>query len=519
VRDVAYAQIPRAARVRKHEAAARWIEGIAGERVDDYAELLAHHYREALGLARAASVETDALEDGARRFLWLAAERAVAIDAERSDAYFTEALELTPPGHPDRGRLLTAWAEASERWDVIPLLEEAVAELQEAGDEVGSGKAMLILARALWGRGDAVRSDAVFDDAVALLERHEPGPELAHAYSLAAARGAIGGDPHAGLEWAEKGIALANRLGLENFVQRTRQFRGIARCELGDLGGLDELRDSLRVSVERGLTQEANIGFNNYGNWLWLSAGADEALVVYREGIAFNERRGRRALWHRAEATWPLFDTGEWDEILEIARVIEDEASEGSGGQPLLMALTSKSRVLSYRGRTPEAAAIVAEILPQARVVKDPQVLLPALSVAALVESDADRALALLEEMLEVDSPDNPLYPDSARVCVRHGALDLAERMIRTDDRAASRARHVSVTVQAILAEVREDREEASRLYADAVRRWTEYPFVLERGLCLLGLSRATGDPAPADEARILFRSLGAEALESAAAA
>jgi class 3 adenylate cyclase len=519
VRDVAYAQIPRAARASKHEAAARWMEGIAGERVGDYAELLAHHYREALALSRAAGVETEAVQDGARRFLWLAGERAWAIDADRSDAHFAEALALTPPGHPERGRLLAAWAEASELVDGIPMLEEAVAELQATDDQVGLGKAMLVLSRSHWVRGNAALADALLDDAVALLEQHEPGPELAHAYSLCAARGAIGGDPEAGLEWAEKGIALADRLGLENFVQRTRQFRGIARCELGDLGGVDELRDSLRVSVERGLTQEANIGFNNYANWLWLSEGADDALPVYREGIAFNERRGRRALWHRAEMTWPLFDAGGWDEILKIARLIEDEASESGRGQPLLMALTSKARVLAYRGRTKEAETIARELLPQARVVKDPQILLPALSLAALVEPAADGALGVIEEMLEVESPDNPLYPDSARVCVRHGALELAERMIRTDERAAPRALHVSVTIQAILAEARKERDEAARLYADAVRRWTEYPFVLERGLCLLGLSQATGDPAPAEEARAVFRALGAEALESAAAA
>jgi class 3 adenylate cyclase/tetratricopeptide (TPR) repeat protein len=518
VRDVAYSQIPRAARASKHEAAARWIETIAGDRVADHSELLVHHYREALALARVAGVESQALEDGARRFLWLAAERAWVIDAERSDAHFAEALALAPPGHPDRGRLLTAWAEASEVVDATGL-EEAVVELRAAGDEVGAGKAMLVLSRAYWGRGDAAPADALLDEAVELLERHEPGPELAHAYSLCAARGAISGNPEAGLEWAEKGIALAERLGLENFVQRTRQFRGIARCELGDRGGIDELRESLRISVERGMTQEANIGFNNYGNWLWLSEGASEALPVYREGIAFNERRGRRALWHRAELTWPLFDAGEWDEILEIARLIEDRASGRDVGQPLLMALGSKGRVLAYRGRTKEAETIARELLPRARVVKDPQILLPALSLAALVEPAADEALAVIQEMLEVDSPDNPLYADSARVCVRHGALELAERMIRTDERAAPRALHVSVTIQAILAEAREEREEAARLYADAARRWTEYPFVLERGLCLLGLSRATGDPAPAEEARAVFRTLGAEALESAAAA
>jgi class 3 adenylate cyclase len=519
VRDVAYAQIPRAARARKHEAAARWIERIAGDRVEDHAELLAHHYREALALARAAGIESTELEDGARRFLWLAGERAAAIDAERCDAYFAEAVALTPSGHPARGRLLTAWIEASDRPDGIALGEEAVAELEAAGDDVGRGKALLVLSRYHWWRGNAAPADTLLTDGVALLEQHEPGPELALAYSLSASRSAIRGNAADGLAWAEKGLALSERLGLEHLVQRTRQFRGMARCELGDLDGLEDLEGALRVSIERGFTAEADVAFNNYGNWLWFIHGADRALAVYREGIAFNQRRGRRALWHRAELTWPLYDAGEWDEILDVARLIEDAATERELGQPLLFALASKGRVLFYRGRVSEAEAIARDLLPQARVIKDPQALLPTLTLAALVERDTGELRALVEEMLEVEAPDNPLYPDSARVCVRHGALDLAERMIRSDERATPRARHVSATVAAILAEAREDREEAARLYADAVRRWTEYPFVLERGLCLLGLSRATGDPAPAEQARAIFRSLGAEALEQAAAA
>ncbi len=63
VRDVAYGQIPRAERGEKHEAAARWIESLG--RPEDHAELVAHHYAEALDLARAAGRETAEL-DGAR---------------------------------------------------------------------------------------------------------------------------------------------------------------------------------------------------------------------------------------------------------------------------------------------------------------------------------------------------------------------------------------------------------------------------------------------------------------------
>ena len=54
VGDVAYSQIPRAPRSDKHEAAAAWIEEQARERLPDHAEIIVHHYEQALELGRAA---------------------------------------------------------------------------------------------------------------------------------------------------------------------------------------------------------------------------------------------------------------------------------------------------------------------------------------------------------------------------------------------------------------------------------------------------------------------------------
>jgi hypothetical protein len=231
------------------------------------------------------------------------------------------------------------------------------------------------------------------------------------------------------------------------------------------------------------------IAFNNYATWLWFTAGADAALPVYDEGIEFVERRGGRAAWHRGESTWPLFDTERWDELLERARLVEED---GAGGQPALMALSSKGRVLFYRGQTSEAAAIASDLLPRARAAADPQIVLPALSLAALGEPRSDVVLALLTEMLEVDAPENPLYPDSARVLLRHGSQELAHRMIRTDERAAPRARHVAATVRAILAEHAGDAA-AAQLYDGGV-------------------------PERIEEARGQFRARGATPLEREAA-
>ena len=62
VRDVAYDQIPRAARADKHRSAATWFEQKAGERVEDLADVLAYHYLTALELAQAAGDTEQAAE-------------------------------------------------------------------------------------------------------------------------------------------------------------------------------------------------------------------------------------------------------------------------------------------------------------------------------------------------------------------------------------------------------------------------------------------------------------------------
>ena len=52
VRDVAYGQLPRAARADRHQRAARWLEALAPDRAEDRAELLAHHWQAALQYAQ-----------------------------------------------------------------------------------------------------------------------------------------------------------------------------------------------------------------------------------------------------------------------------------------------------------------------------------------------------------------------------------------------------------------------------------------------------------------------------------
>src|SRR5581483_7043127 len=108
VRDVCYGQIPRAARAARHQAAAVWIEEQAGERIEDLADVLAHHYESALELAEAAGVgeQKEELQGQLVRFLTMAGERALSLDIAQAERQLVRALELCAEDAPERATLL-----------------------------------------------------------------------------------------------------------------------------------------------------------------------------------------------------------------------------------------------------------------------------------------------------------------------------------------------------------------------------------------------------------------------------
>ena len=102
IRDVAYGQIPRAARSQKHQRAAAWIESLG--RPEDQAEMLAHHYLQALELAEAAGLDAAALNEPARNALRDAGDRAAALYAsDAAERFYDAALRAVAGGRPRAG--------------------------------------------------------------------------------------------------------------------------------------------------------------------------------------------------------------------------------------------------------------------------------------------------------------------------------------------------------------------------------------------------------------------------------
>jgi class 3 adenylate cyclase/tetratricopeptide (TPR) repeat protein len=537
VRDVAYAQIPRAGRARRHLAAADWMRDLAGDRAVDRAELIAHHYTQALALTRAARgspAEVAQLEEPARRFLELAGDRAVSLDVTRAHAFYSQALELCPADHPGRAALTVKAAEAAfqagDHTAAMSNLEAAVATYEEAGDRLAAGDALVRLSVVMWNLGDAAASKARLGHAIELLEREPPGPQLGHAYAELAVHKADDGLFEEARRWTERGLALVDERGPAEQWLRPLGYRGVARCSQGDAGGFDDLREALRVALEAGLTYQAGLWYANLANQL-RDVDAAASLDTFQEGIRFAERRGltELAMWMRAGMLERLFDFGRWDELLrEAAEVIAWYRTHGQESFVILSLEILAARVLLLRGQLTGAEELVERSLLVADApYPDRLVLLTVAALASQARNDQAAAIRQVVEFHKLTS-DRPwvgrarYLPDLVWVCAAARQLPLAYDLLGGFSPAAAGTkldRSSLLTANAVIKEAEGDHDAAADLYDQAVKGWEASGHVLEHAQALLGWGRCLHRLGRAEagarlgEARAILSGLGCRPL------
>jgi tetratricopeptide (TPR) repeat protein len=535
IRDVTYSQIPRATRARKHIAAARWIEGLAGERISDHAELLAYHFEQALTMSKLAGIgaEIASLEEATRRYWMLAGERAMGLDVSRALACFDRALELSPVDDEVRARLLARKAEAASDAGRYETAQQAYVEAIEAfrgqGNLVGAGESLDKLATVLWERGDTKTSRARLAEAVEVLAGQLPGPELAHCYTSVASDRLVTGRFGEAVEWSDRALDLAEKLGEERLVPRALNYRGMSRCYLGDPGGFDDLRHALELTERLGSSREKARALVILTEVQWATEHPVRALRAAEEGADFASRRGLddMVIGCRTQTLGPLFDLGRWDEVLEVADEVIRWSDTSGGTYSASLAVPWKEQVLLWRGQTSEAESIASDSLARARGMKDPQVLVPSVVVAAMVglgqgrREEAIRLVRDLDETTEVaiNWYREEFIADLARICCGVGDVELGRTLIAKAEPFATRHRLSILSGQATLDEAIGQLGRAADTYRAASFRWSEYGNVFEAGLARLGQGRCLarmGHPDARDhllKARSVFRELGATVL------
>jgi len=482
VRDAAYAELTRRDRAVKHEAVAKWIEQTFGERLTDLVDILAYHTYTAVELRPRRETVSAELHGAALRYSSLAAERNLALDSGAAAYHLERALSLSDELDPSHTKLVALGGEIALQEGrpkaAVALLEQAVTEFGERGDTRGTARAMLALAYAYEHLGDP-RGFELPEKAVALLDDGPPCVELLDAVSLSVATKAIAGAPRAGIERADRAFALAAELGIDR-PTRALSARGLARAHLGDLAGIDDLRDAIRLGTERG---EGRVVGNAYVNLMLLEhvAHGPAAMVnVYKEGLDFSSRRSLQetATRLRMAALEALLDLGQFEQLFDLAEELVRQVGEIRSDYVLLYTRSTLLRAWTHVGEKTRIERSLSRVDGASRrsvALEDFVVEVSACAIAtsALGHRDATRALV--------------------RGLARAGDVAYARRVIDAMAHPSPYADAAAASATGVLAEAEGEFAEAAAAYEAAGEGFAGLGVPLEQWVALLGLARTLG--------------------------
>jgi class 3 adenylate cyclase/tetratricopeptide (TPR) repeat protein len=414
VRDVAYGQIPRGERANKHRAAADWIGSLGGERLEDRAELLAHHYLSALELARAANQDTADLERPARLALRAAGDRALGLGAYTAAARaYGAAAELWPRDDPERPMLLFEQGRALvlERDAGDEVLAEARDLLLASADVETAAVAECLIGNMTWRRGRGEEARALYDRAGKLVEGRAPSTRVAQVKSFLATYLMVSSRSRDAIRVGREALAIAERVGTDDIRAQALNSVGTARVNLGDLGGIDDIEKSIEVGEAATLPFHVSRGYVNLGVSLFYLGDVRRALEVHQRSLDYVTRYGMESgiIWNKAEVAFDLFLVGRWDEALQI---VDAELARMEAGAPHYLEVQhrqTRARIRLGRGDPDGALADADRGVEVGRNAQDAQALLPTLAERGRILFQIGRheeAAASIDEILAMVDPE-----------------------------------------------------------------------------------------------------------------
>jgi tetratricopeptide (TPR) repeat protein len=430
VRDVAYTQIPRLARARKHSATAAWLETLG--RADDQAEMLAHHYMASLELSRGASAELGEAARHARHALQRAGERALALSSfESAASFYRQALSLAPPDHEAHehhlqlGRALR-WMEADDR---AGELEESIDRVLAAGNVEGAAELEAILGEVLWHAGLTDDAREHLDRARVLVDDRPDSPAKAAVLSQLSRFHALAGEPVEAIRVGTEALTMAERFGLVEVQAHALNNVALAHAHTGDEDLAVASLERAAQLAESATSPETGRAYLNLGSVVAGLGDMARAAELWTASREVAERFGveRELRFIRGLEVWLAFVEGRWEECRALCDEFVTECERGEGHY-LEANVRGVRSLLRLAADDPDGAiADVEALLPLARATHDPQVRVPCLASATSVYAELGRddvARELAGELVAVLGPG-----DHSLVWTAVGVVSLADRL------------------------------------------------------------------------------------------
>jgi DNA-binding CsgD family transcriptional regulator/tetratricopeptide (TPR) repeat protein len=253
----------------------------------------------------------------------------------------------------------------------IALLERIVELRRGSGDQRGVGATLALLARTFWTIGRIREAFRLVAEAVEILERLPPGPELANAYAAYSLQEMLARRGRESVEWGSRAIELAERVNAPVALLMALNAVGAAEITCFEqLEGIELLERAVRIASSEGDDFQVGRALGNLGGSLEEIRRYELADAYLQRAAAFDDEHDLDALsGHvRAELAKVRFEQGRWDEADRLAEQALRHR-DASLGTPIF-ALTVQGRVRARRG-DPDAESSLGEAMALAHGIDD----------------------------------------------------------------------------------------------------------------------------------------------------
>ena len=412
LQDAAYRSLPKETRARLHERFADWLEGVAGERVHEFEEILGYHLEQAfrfLAELGEPGDSTGALASRASEWLESAGHRALRrSDRPAAVRLLERAVAMASDDTPRRAALLpelgAALIEAGRLADAETTLADAITAAQHTADERATARALVqeqVLRLHLGESEDTAEASAVVERVIPVFEAAGDEQGLCSALRLRAWHYWIKARAEAAESAWEEAAEHARRGGFEHeridilgWIASSMMFgptpvpTAIDRCdairdEVGDnllavasvlepLAGLHAMEG--RFDEARALLATSDSAFEELGLSLNSAVSHHTAMVemlagdpaaaerCLRKGFAALEEMGDRALLSTTAAFLgeALLAQDREDEAEHVARLSAELAVEDDFMTQALWRVV-RAAILARRGELADAERIARE--------------------------------------------------------------------------------------------------------------------------------------------------------------
>jgi DNA-binding CsgD family transcriptional regulator len=331
----------------RHELARQAIESVlpSHRRRALHASVLGRLLERNVGPVASARLVHHAVEAGddaaVRRYAPEAAREATMLGAHReAAAHYLTALNHTADDDIETRALLLE--SHSYECFLTDRLDDAIASRETAlelrhrqTDLLRAGDDLRWLSRLVWFRGNGDKAGKLAREAIAILERLPPGSELAMAYSNMSQLCMLSEDCREAVQWGERALNLAERLGLTEISAHALNNIGSAEVLMGKPEGTAKVKRSLELALAHDMHEHAGRAYTSLIYHALVRrdyAATEEHLAA---GLAYTREREIDAatLYKLAMRARAHLEQGRWKEAsddavgvlrgsLRIARVV-----------------------------------------------------------------------------------------------------------------------------------------------------------------------------------------------------